>query len=301
MKIVKWLSIFLLSGACFAQKLAVTFDDLPLNGDLPSGVTRAQIAHDVLDLLKKRHVPPAYGFINAAKLEDNADAAEALKLWASREPVGNHTYSHMNFSTSTVEQFQQNIEQNEPALELLPQSSPTQDWHWFRYPYLNEGDAVEKRRAIRGYLAKRGYKIAQVTIDWEDYLWNSAYARCLDKKDAKAIASLHASYLSTAAAYIDVDRAMARLVYGHDISHVVLLHLGAYSSTILPDVFDLFRKKGFILVTLAEAEADPAYASDPDLGLKDGGSLLDQMVEAKKLPFPEAPPKPYEELKNICK
>jgi hypothetical protein len=77
--------------------------------------------------------------------------------------------------------------------------------------------------------------------------------------------------------------------------------LGAYSSTILPDVFDLLKKKGFKLVTLQEAESDPAYASDPDVGLKNGGSLLDQMMEGKEIPFPEVPPKPYKELKAICR
>lgn len=302
---MRWAWVFLLGGVCFGQKVAVTFDDLPLNGGLPVGVSRAGITRDVLGILKKRHVPAAYGFINAAKLEGNADGAEALKLWAAREPVGNHTYSHINLSESTVEQFQRNIVENEPALELLALSSNNKthagDWHWFRYPYLVEGDTVEKRRAVREYLAKRGYKIAQITMDWEDYLWNSAYARCVDKKDAKAIEYLHTSYLSTASTYIDYDRELAKLVYGHDISHVLLLHLGAYSSTILPEVFDLLKKKGLKVVTLEEAESDPAYASDPDLGLKDGGSLVDQMMVAKKIAFPEVTPKPYKELEAICK
>src|ERR1700691_4386747 len=85
-------------GICSAQKLAITFDDLPLNGELPPGVTRAETAKNVLEILKKRHVPPVYGFVNAKKLEGNADGAEALKLWAATEPVGNHTYSHMEWN-----------------------------------------------------------------------------------------------------------------------------------------------------------------------------------------------------------
>ncbi len=128
--------IALLGGVCSGQKLAITFDDLPQNGDLPAGVTRTQIARDVLALLKKRHIPPAYGFINAEKLEGSPNGADALKLWSAQEPVGNHTYSHMNFTESTVEQFQRDIEENEPALELLSGG----DWLWFRYPYLNEGE-----------------------------------------------------------------------------------------------------------------------------------------------------------------
>jgi len=27
-----------------------------------------------------------------------------------------------------------------------------QDWHWFRYPFLWEGDTLEKRHAVRAYL-----------------------------------------------------------------------------------------------------------------------------------------------------
>ncbi len=286
----------LLGGVGWGQKVAITLDDLPLNGNLPAGVTREQMANDVVKLFKKRHVPPVYGFVNAAKLEGNPDAAAGLKVWAAAEPVGNHTYAHINLSDSTVEQFQKNIEQDEPALELLS----TGDWHWFRYPYLVEGDTVEKRRAVREILAKRGYKVAQVTMDWEDYLWNSAYARCVDKKDTKAIEYLHTSYLSTASTYIDFHRELAKQVYGHEINYVLLMHLGAYSSTILPDVLDLLKKKGLRLVTLEEAESDPAYASDPDVGSKYGGSLVDQMMEAKKIPFPQVEPKPYKELKEIC-
>ena len=45
-----------------------------------------------------------------------------------------------------------------------------------------------------------------------------------------------------------------------------LLHLGAFSSTILPDALDLLEKKGFTLVTLEEAESDPVYERDPDAG-----------------------------------
>src|SRR5208282_1062961 len=77
-----------LAGFGSAQKLAITIDDLPQNGALPPGVTRVDITRDTLAVLKKRHVPPVYGFINAKKLEGSVDGAEALKLWAAAEPFG---------------------------------------------------------------------------------------------------------------------------------------------------------------------------------------------------------------------
>jgi len=289
----------LASGACAAQKVAITFDDLPLNGDLPPGVTRAQITLDTLAVLRKRHVPAAYGFVNARELEGNADGAEALKLWAASEPVGNHTYAHMDLNVNPAEAFEREIEQDEPALELL--AAKDANWHWLRYPFLREGDTVEKRRAVRAYLRAHQYRVAQVTLDWEDYLWNSAYARCVAKSDATSMAWLRSSYLNIASQYLDLGREMAKLVYGHDINHVLLLHLGAFSSTILPDVLDLLEKKGFTLVTLEEAESDPAYETDPDAGSKYGGTLLEQWMDARKIAYPPVATKPYKELGEICK
>ena len=113
------LLLLLLVPMCAAQRVAITFDDLPLNGDLPAGVTRAQITRDTLAVLKMRQAPATYGFVNGKKLEGNADAAEALKLWAASEPVGSHTYSHMDLNANLVEAFEREIEEDEPVLELV--------------------------------------------------------------------------------------------------------------------------------------------------------------------------------------
>lgn len=299
MKFPLVISMLLIANVCPAQKVAITFDDLPLNGDLPPGVTRVEIARETLALLKARHAPPAYGFINAKKLEGNPDAAEALKIWAAAEPIGNHTYGHLDLNANPAEAFEREIDENEPSLELL--AGKDGNWHWLRYPFLHEGETVEKRRAVRAYLQAHGYRVAQVTLDWEDYLWNSAYARCAAKSDAQSIAWLKSSYLSIESSYLDLGRDLAKTVYGHDINHVLLLHLGAFSSTILPDALDLMQKKGFAFVTLEEAQSDPVYEGDPDVGSKYGGTLLELWMEAKKIKFPQVMEKPYKQLQDICK
>src|SRR6202161_4749889 len=223
-KAVLILSVFAFAQTLLAQKVAVTFDDLPLNGSLPPGLTRVEVAGNTLAVLKMRHVPAVYGFVNAKKLEGNEDAVEALKLWADAEPVGNHTYGHVDLNANPAEAFEREIEEDEPVLELV--AAKDANWHWLRYPFLREGDTLEKRRAVRAYLQAHHYRVAQVTLDWEDYMWNSAYARCVAKNDAKSIAWLRSSYLETESAYLDLGREFAKLVYGHDINHVLLLHLG---------------------------------------------------------------------------
>jgi peptidoglycan-N-acetylglucosamine deacetylase len=264
---------------------------------LPPGVTKTETAKNVLEILKTWRVPPTYGFVNAIRLEGNDDGAEALKVWAAAEPVGNHTYSHMDLEKNSAEVFERDLAEDEPVLELLDAKD---NWRWLRYPYLHEGDTMEKRQAVRAYLKVHGYRIAQVTLDWEDYLWNFAYARCAAKNDTKSIEWLRTSYLSTASEFLDLGREQAKLIYGHEINYVLLMHLGAFSSTILPDALDLLEKKGFKLVTLEEAESDPAYDEDVNAGLKDAGTLLDQWMQVKQIKYPEHAEKPYKELQSIC-
>lgn len=288
----------LLPALCAAEKVAITFDDLPLNGSLPAGVTEVDIVKRVLPIFAKHKLPPMYGFINARKLESSPAGAEALKLWvAGGQKVGNHTYSHIDLTRNSVEDFTRDAIQNEPALLLL---SSRDDWRWFRYPYLHEGDTLDKRRAVRAFLNDRNYQIAQTTIDHEDYLWNSAYARCFDKKDSTAIAWLRSSYLETAAAFLDGNRSMAKTVFGREISHVFLLHLGAYSPEILPPLFDLLKARGFEFVTLEEAQRDPIYKIDPNFVNPQPGTLLEQHMDVKSLPYPSLPQKPREKLAAIC-
>ena len=282
-----------------AQEVAITFDDLPSHGPLPVGTTRSDVARSILATLKDAKIPEIYGFINAGKLQKNPEDIEFLKLWREAgQPLGNHTYTHMNLNENTVAAFEENIEKNESILKTLMEGK---DWHWFRYPYLWEGDTLEKRRAVRGYLKEHGYRIAQVTMDFEDYAWNGPYARCMEKKDEKAIAWLKQSYLETASEYFALDQKLTQQAFGREIKHVLLMHVGAFDAVMLPQLLQQMKNEGYKFVTIAEAEADPAYLTDPDTASKNGGTLLDQLFEARHLTYPPHKDKPMKELNEICR
>ncbi len=281
-----------------AQEVALTFDDLPAHGPLPPGITRLDVAKSIIATLKAANAPQVYGFINAVKLEQVPEDMAVLKEWRSAGyMLGNHTYSHMSLNDNTVESFEKDIAKNEPVLQSL---MGNEDWHWFRYPFLWEGDTLEKRNEVRAYLKEHGYRVAQVTLDFEDYAWNAPYARCVAKNDQKSIEWLKASYLSTAGAFIEADQKMSQVVFGRDVKHVMLLHLGGFDAVMLPQLLDLLKQKGFKLVALQEAESDPAYQSNPNAALKYGGTLLEQAIEAQHLKYPPVPPKPMKELAAIC-
>jgi peptidoglycan/xylan/chitin deacetylase (PgdA/CDA1 family) len=278
--------------------VALTFDDLPAAGSLPPGQSRSKTASTLAAELRANHLEGTYGFVNGVKLENDPDAQQALHIWVDAGMnIGSHTWSHTSLTANTAEAFEQNIARNEPALE---QYGEMRDWRWFRYPFLWEGDTVEKRRAVRAYLRDHGYRVAQVSLDFEDYAWNDAYSRCSAKQDDAAITWLKQSYLETAAEYIQLGREEEQIAFGHEIPNVMLLHATAFTTLMLPDLLDMLRAQGFAFAGLVQVESDPAYAQDPDAGLKFGGTLPDQFMDSRHLPYPPFMPKPFPRISHLC-
>jgi peptidoglycan/xylan/chitin deacetylase (PgdA/CDA1 family) len=286
------------SAASAPPQVAFTFDDLPAHGPLPPGEDRPEPIRSILKTLKAEHMPPVYGFVNGFRVKEYPYQIELLREWvAAGEPLGNHTWSHPSLDDSSAKSFIANIAKNEPLLEKV---DPHGDWHWFRYPFLDEGDTLAKRVEVRNYLFSHHYQVAEVTMDFEDYLWNDPYARCMAKRDESGVNLLEKSYIDVADEYIGVFRDLSKKLYGHDIPYVLLLHVGAFDAHMLPRLIALFRQQGFQFVTLEQAESDPAYSFDPNIGYKGGGTLQELTANVIHVNFPDNT-KPYKELENLCK
>jgi peptidoglycan/xylan/chitin deacetylase (PgdA/CDA1 family) len=266
-----------------AQQVAITLDDLPEHGDLPPHMTRLGVARSFLNEFKKEKLPPVYGFVNAVALEDMPSEIRVLQAWrAAGQPLGSHTYTHLNLSAVSVEKYEADIARDEPLLEKLMKG---EDWRWFRYPYLREGDTLEKRDAIRSYMKQRGYRTAQVSLNFEDWAWNDPYARCSEKHNAKEIAWLHDSYLAAADTAITQYRELTHTLYGRDISYVLLLHIGPFDAKMFPELVALLRRRGFSFVSLPEAMKDSAYAEDPNVAMPNGLTFQEQVAKARQISF----------------
>jgi peptidoglycan-N-acetylglucosamine deacetylase len=280
------------------RQIAITFDDLPVHGPLPPGETRLEVARRVIRALKAARVPPTYGFMNGQRVEDHPTTVDVLAAWRKAGfPLGNHTWSHENLDQVPLKEFENNIEKNEPLLQLQMKGA---DWHWFRFPYLAEGNTIEKKTGIRVYLAQHGYKIAGVTMSFDDYNWNEPYARCSEKHDAAKIAWLEHSYLRAAEDDIAFRHAMTEQLFGHDIPYVLLMHIGAFDARMLPRLLAMYKRHGFTFVALADAEKDPFYRFDVDPKLVPGPDTLEGLMEQKHLPLPKHAN--YEaELQKACR
>lgn len=265
-------------------RIAITFDDLPAQGSLPAGTTRIKIAFKILEVLHNAAVPPTYGFMNGLATERQPADFAVLEAWrAAAQPLGNHSWSHMNLNSHSLDEFQSDVIQNEA---LLAQLMKKEDWHWFRFPFLAEGDTPAKRAGVRSFLSQRGYKIATVTMSFNDYLWTEPYARCKEKIDAKAITAMEESFLSAADESITYDRGLSHTLYGRDIPYVLLLHIGGFDAEMLPRLLQLYRDRGFQFVTLAEAEVDEFYRNSVDPHLPPAPDMLEAAMAERGLSLP---------------
>ena len=304
-EIGKWVSVgclLLATSAHAADKpvIAFTWDDLPAHSALPPGVTRIQIATDLLKAAKDAKAP-AFGFINgaqAAATTTEPDSTPVLKMWRQAgQPLGNHTWTHRHIATATPEQYIAEIARNEPLLQEL---MGKEDWRWLRYPYLAEGETLEKRLAVRAWLSDNHYKIASVTMSFADYAYNEPYARCVAKGDQAAIAELEKRYLDAAAVVADRARAMSKTLYGKDIPYVLLMHAGAFDARMAPRLYKLYQDRGFGFTSLAKAEKHPFYRTDVNPGLPPEPTTLENALKAKSLPVP-ADPVDVKALSEMCR
>jgi peptidoglycan/xylan/chitin deacetylase (PgdA/CDA1 family) len=279
-------------------EVALTFDDLPSHGPLPQGLSRTDIAKSIIGALEAAQAPPIYGFVNAKRIAEDPSSEQVLQLWRDAGfPLGSHTYSHIGANTNSTEAFEQDLLADEPTLKKYMDG---QEWHWLRFPFLQEGDTVEKHRALETLLKNHGYRVAEVSLSFGDYGYNEPYARCLAKNDQQGIEALKKSYLDGAVDSLVVGQKMSQMVYGRDIKHVMLLHIGGFETVMLPKLLELLKDKNFKLITLQEAESDPAYAADAPLDGNWGGTFLQQMMRVKHLELPPVEDR-LSKLDAICR
>ncbi|HEV2213647.1 MAG TPA: polysaccharide deacetylase family protein [Terracidiphilus sp.] len=279
--------------------VALTFDDIPAAGELHVGRTRLKTAETLADELRAHHLKGVYGFVNANSLDGDPDTQAALKIWLKKGmKIGNHTFSHPSLTDVTAAEYIHEMEEDEPYLKQYAGKS---DWHWFRYPYLCEGDTLAKRDAVRDWLKAHKYRVAQVTLNFNDDDWDDAYGRCLEKHDDAGIAWLKQSYLDNAREFLLEGRQEELIALGHEVPNVLLLHGTDFTTAMLPQLMEILREDGFRFESLKKVESNPAYSINPNLPSKDGGSLMNQILDAHHLPYPPFVPEPQGKLDELCK
>jgi peptidoglycan/xylan/chitin deacetylase (PgdA/CDA1 family) len=247
------------------HEVAVTIDDLPTVSAIPQSAAEAQaLTSTLLRALTSHHVP-AIGFVNQDKTEHDGivDPAHValLRQWLDAGfELGNHTYSHADLHALPLDAFERDVVKGEPVVRDLLKARG-QPLRYFRHPFLHTGRDAETRKQFESFLAARGYRVAPVTIDNEDYVFAAAYVRALvhdDHELAKRVSSAYVPYMVAKFAFFERN---AQTLFGRDVRQVLLIHANALNAARVDDLASALEARGYRFVTLDRALEDPAYQS----------------------------------------
>jgi peptidoglycan/xylan/chitin deacetylase (PgdA/CDA1 family) len=251
------------------RRVAVTIDDLPLvqlpgNQRCDSESARAAVGKFV-DVLSRQKVP-ATGFVAAGTfcdLEDTTLLVSLLEAWADAGvELGNHTYSHVDLNHTPFNAYTKEIVRGETPIRKLMKRRGKK-LRYFRHPLLHTGGDPVTKEAVERFVTQRGYWVAPVTLDNQDYVFASAYRRALERNDEEAKKKIVAGYMGHMMEVFEFYEQLSRDLFGYEFPQILLLHASALNADHLEELIELIRARGYSFVTLEEALDDPTYDS-PD-------------------------------------
>lgn len=263
------------------REVAVTFDDLPATHSSPA--IMKYVTAKLLKSIKANHVP-AIGFVNESKVyvdnEVDAELAALLKMWLDAGlELGNHTFSHVYIDQTPLEAYKENVIRGEIVTGKLLAARHLK-LRYFRHTQLRTGPTLEYKQALEKFFAERGYTIAPVTIDNNDYIFADVYSHAKqrgDKATMKRVVDAYIPYLEQVFAFFEklsVDS------LGYEVKQTLLLHANELNADHFDDLARMMRRRGYRFISLEEALKDKAY-SLPDAQANRGLSWLHRWMLAK--------------------
>lgn len=302
LKLLLNFTIFIISPICLGIDLAITIDDLPMIKQLDSPTEELNVSNSIISTLKKFDIPEVYGFLVGKNLKNMPIRETIVKNWVSNNfLLGNHTYFHSNLAQISAADFINDLEKNESI--LIDYVSTIEELKVFRYPFLSEGENNEKRYEIRSYLKKRSYKIAQVSLDFLDWIFSEAYNRCKSKNNHSSLHEIKVKYLSYAKEMLLFKIKASQLIWGNrSFPLILLLHMSPHTADFLPELLTMFKSENVNFISAKHAIQNKIYDEDTTYVGESGKDFIQQAAETRKIDLSilSPPPSPNKWLESIC-
>lgn len=273
------------------REVAITFDDLPAtNGDLE------KMTEVMLRLIKKitANKVPAIGFVNERKVDiasQRAARTAVLKTWLDAGlDLGNHTYSHVAIDQTPLAEYEKDVIRGEPVVRKLL-GDKGMKLRYFRHPQLKTGPTQEYKDALDRFLAERGYTIAPVTIDNNDFIFADVYASAKARGDQATVKRVADAYIPYMESMFDFFEKLSVDAVGYEVKQTLLLHANELNADHFDDLVAMMKRRGYDFISLADALKDKAYGL-PDAQVKSGLSWIHRWMIAKGMQMRAEPREP---------
>lgn len=222
------------------RNLAMTIDDLPFVGE-----SKNFHLNMIIDALKTTDTP-ATGFIIAREV-NTANLATLQKFRDAGFSLGNHTLSHININKVTADAYIQNIDSADKILTPV-----LTEPKFFRYPYMAEGYGFKKER-VQHYLSSKKYRIAPITIDSKDFIFNQLLLSVPESERRHFLTVLKPCYLDFIWQQTLKAEENSRSSQHVDKTQILLIHANLLNAYVLPDIINLYKQNEYHFVSLETA------------------------------------------------
>jgi peptidoglycan/xylan/chitin deacetylase (PgdA/CDA1 family) len=276
------------------RTVAVTIDDLPYaNAAVPCTAEEARTFTKAFLAMLDRQRAPVIGFANPGRgCAGQTFEPALLEAWLAHGfELGSHSSTHPDINKVGLEAYKADVIAAEAVMRPML-ARRGQSLTWYRHPFLRTGATAEIQQGLAAFLAERGYRVAAVTLDNSEWVFAAAYARALRKGDAaeaRRIGEAYVDYMETIVAFFE-ERSMA--VLGREAPQVLLIHANQLNRDWFPKVRKMMAGRGYRFVSLAEAQADPAFAQTDTYVGRFGMSWLLRWGLAKGIPLVREPDAP---------
>jgi peptidoglycan-N-acetylglucosamine deacetylase len=259
------LALSLIVACVSAQKIALTFDDAPTeDGPMFQGIERTK---RILEQLKDKQVKQAAFFVVTSNILP--ERAQRVRQYAEAgHVIANHTHSHRWIHQYGLGNYLADIKKADSILKTFPGYYP-----YFRFPFLDEGRSVEVRDSIRAALSALGLRNGYVTVDNYDWYLNHLLRKGLSEKREPDLNILKEVYLEHIWNSIEFYDHIAVATLGRSPNHVLLLHENDLSALFLGDLIEFIRSKGWEIISVQDAYADPISSMIPDVTFNGQGRV----------------------------
>lgn len=277
--------------------IAITIDDLPLNGPRIETKRLQTMTGKLLSGIHKYQIP-VVGFVNESLLyvPGETDARIALlKAWTDAGvELGNHTFSHLGFLDASLAGYEDDFIRGD-ALSRMLMKQKGRKIRYFRHPNLQMGASLELEKSFESFIAERGYQIAPVTIDTMDWMFLAAYSNALTGRDSEMIKRVSEEYLRYAELRFDFCERVAGDLFGHPINHILLLHANELNADNIDRLASMIMSRGYKFIPLELALRDPVYQYPDEYQPTSDWLSLWSFSKGRKL----APPMPPEFIQKL--
>jgi peptidoglycan/xylan/chitin deacetylase (PgdA/CDA1 family)/ketosteroid isomerase-like protein len=255
-----------------ARPVLITVDDLPITAPSlhPDPAERERITRGLLAVLKKHRIQ-AVGLVTWGRMKD-PERARLLDLWlAEGHELGNHSATHPSLTQQSAEAFIADIEQGRSALTKYL-ASRGKTMRFFRFPFLREGETLEKLRAVRAYLATSKQTVLPVTIDNQDWSFEQPFVQ------GKPVSEEYQEALHVAVRFAE---ARGDKLVGGTSPQILLLHANAVGAAEWDRLFTWLEQRGYRFATADEVLAHPIFSAPHEFIGSHGPSLWDRLIDKR--------------------